>query len=188
MPLAASNVRAASPLQGHPALYQPTLILLCWHNPSSQHSCSNFCLNGIISVAGVPTATLPILSFTPMKILKIILATIVVLFVGLGIFFYKGEIPADEVDAKYTSPESQFLSMDNGARVHFRDEGNPDAEAIVLVHGSNASLHTWEPWVVELGIDYRLVTMDVPARGLTGATPDRNYSSEAQLNTRLCRG
>jgi pimeloyl-ACP methyl ester carboxylesterase len=118
-----------------------------------------------------------------MKILKIILAAIVVLFVGLGIFFYKGEIPADEVDAKYTSPESQFLSMDNGARVHFRDEGNPDAEAIVLVHGSNASLHTWEPWVEELGNDYRIVTMDLPAHGLTGATPDRNYSSEAQLNT-----
>ena len=118
-----------------------------------------------------------------MKILKIILAAIVVLFVGLGIFFYKGEIPADAVDAKYTSPESQFLSMDNGARVHFRDEGNPDAEAIVLVHGSNASLHTWEPWVEELGNDYRIVTMDLPAHGLTGATPDRNYSSEAQLNT-----
>ena len=118
-----------------------------------------------------------------MKILKIILAVIAVLFVGLGIFLYKGEIPADVVDAKYTSETSQFLTMDNGARVHFRDEGNASGDVIVLVHGSNASLHTWEPWVQELGKKYRIVTMDLPAHGLTGATPDRDYSSEAQLNT-----
>lgn len=118
-----------------------------------------------------------------MKILKSILLILLVLIVGLATFLYKGEIPAEEVDAKYTSEASQFLTMDNGARVHFRDEGNPDGPVVVLVHGSNASLHTWEPWIKEIGDDYRVVTMDLPAHGLTGAVPDKDYSSDAQIKT-----
>ena len=52
-----------------------------------------------------------------------------------------------------------------------------------LVHGSNASLHTWEPWVEILGESYRIITMDLPAHGLTGAVPDKRYDSPAQLRT-----
>ncbi len=118
-----------------------------------------------------------------MKVLKITLGVFVLLLVALAVFLYKGEIPADVVDAKYTSDASQFLTMANGARVHFRDEGNPEGEVIVLVHGSNASLHTWEPWVQELGDQYRIVTMDLPGHGLTGGVPDNDYSSAAQLAT-----
>ena len=99
------------------------------------------------------------------------------------VFLYKGEIPQDVVDAKYTSPASQFLEMANGARVHYRDEGNADGSVIVLIHGSNASLHAWEPWIREIGSDYRVVTMDLPGHGLTGGVPDNDYSSAAQLNT-----
>lgn len=98
-------------------------------------------------------------------------------------FLYKGEIPQDVVDAKYTSPASQFLEMANGARVHYRDEGKPDGSVVVLIHGITASLHAWEPWISEIGADYRVVTMDLPGHGLTGGTPDNDYSSAAQLNT-----
>jgi pimeloyl-ACP methyl ester carboxylesterase len=118
-----------------------------------------------------------------MRILKIIAVLFLVLIAGFAIFLYKGELPRDVVDAKYTSPASQFLTMANGARVHYRDEGNPDGEIVVLVHGSNASLHTWEPWIKELGDTYRIVTMDLPGHGLTGGVPDADYSSEAQLKT-----
>lgn len=118
-----------------------------------------------------------------MKILKFISVTLLILIIGLAIYLYKGEIPADVVDAKYTSDTSQFLTMDNGARVHYRDEGNLDGDPVVLVHGSNASLHTWEPWVGELGDTYRIITMDLPGHGLTGGVPDQDYSSAAQLAT-----
>jgi pimeloyl-ACP methyl ester carboxylesterase len=118
-----------------------------------------------------------------MGIVKVIVLVLALILLGLAGFLYKGEIPRDVVDAKYTSPASQFLDMTNGARVHFRDEGNPDGSVLVLVHGSNASLHTWEPWIRELGAGYRIVTMDLPGHGLTGGVPDNDYSSAAQLNT-----
>ncbi len=107
----------------------------------------------------------------------VLLATFVVFF------FYKGDIPVDVVDARYSSPGSQFLKLANGTRVHFRDEGIQRGVPVVLVHGSNASLHTFEPWVKILGKQFRVVTLDVPGHGLTGAVPDGDYSSSAALAT-----
>mgnify|MGYP003627766646 CR=1 FL=1 len=118
-----------------------------------------------------------------MKIFKYIGVLLLLVFVAGIVLLYKGDIPADVVDAKYSNPASQFLTMDNGARVHYRDQGNPEGSPLVLIHGSNASLHTWEPWIERLGNDYRIVTMDLPGHGLTGSVPDADYSSEAQLNT-----
>lgn len=105
------------------------------------------------------------------------------LIAALGIFLYKGDLSATYVDAKYSNDKSQFFTMANGARVHYRDQGNNQKPTVVLVHGSNASLHTWEPWVAILKANYRIITMDLPAHGLTGATPDNDYSSQAQVNT-----
>lgn len=118
-----------------------------------------------------------------MKIIKITIASSIMILLCAGIFLYKGELPQEEVDAKYTSETSQFFTMENGARIHFRDEGNQADPAVVLVHGSNASLHTWEPWVKILGENYRIITMDLPAHGLTGAVPDNKYGAQAQLRT-----
>lgn len=118
-----------------------------------------------------------------MRILKGIGIFLLVALIAAGAFLYKGEIPKDVVDAKYSSPASQFFTMDNGARVHFRDEGNSAGPVIVLVHGSNASLHTWEPWLAEFASTYRVVTLDLPGHGLTGGVPDGDYSSAGQLKT-----
>jgi pimeloyl-ACP methyl ester carboxylesterase len=52
---------------------------------------------------------------------------------------------------------------------------------LVLVHGSNASLFTWEPWVARLHNDFRIVTMDMPGHGLTGAVPNQDYSQEGMV-------
>ena len=117
-----------------------------------------------------------------MKKRKALWVTMVLLtLVSLGIWLYQGDLPAEVVDAKYTSPSSQFLTLDDGARIHFRDEGNRTGLPVVLIHGSMASLHTWEPWVGRLGKTYRIVTLDLPAHGLTGAVPSGDYSGAAQL-------
>jgi len=117
------------------------------------------------------------------KTIKINLYFLLALTIAVALFAYKGELPTDAIDAKYSSPSSQFLVMDNGARVHFRDEGIGEGNTVVLVHGSNASLHTWEPWVAILGQSYRVITLDLPAHGLTGAVPDKDYSPQGQLKT-----
>jgi hypothetical protein len=58
-------------------------------------------------------------------------------------FLFKGELAPKDVDAKYMSHTLQFFTMENSARIHFRDEENLNGPAVVLVHGFNALLHTW---------------------------------------------
>jgi pimeloyl-ACP methyl ester carboxylesterase len=111
------------------------------------------------------------------------LAVLLLLLVLAGIFLVKRDLPAVEVDAKYSNAASRFLSLPSGARIHYRDQGNPDGPPVVLIHGSNASLHAWEPWVAILGDDYRIVTLDLPGHGLTGRVPDDDYGTEAFVAT-----
>ncbi|MBM4363068.1 MAG: alpha/beta hydrolase [Deltaproteobacteria bacterium] len=86
--------------------------------------------------------------------------------------------PVAELRAKYLGPTSRFLKLPSGAEVHYRDEGLPGGRPVLLVHGSNASLHTWEPWVALLRDRYRLVSVDLPGHGLTGPVPSEDYSRE----------
>lgn len=73
--------------------------------------------------------------------------------------------------AKYGRPPSQFVALPGGPTIHYRDEGPRDAPAIVLLHGSNADLHTWQPWVDRLKARYRVIRFDQRGHGLTGAAP-----------------
>lgn len=100
-----------------------------------------------------------------MKILKRLFAVFIVLLILASVLLFEGDIPAAEIDAKYSNAESKFLVMDNGARVHYRDQGKQDGVPLVLVHGAMASLHTWEPWAEILGERYRVITLDLPAHG-----------------------
>ncbi|HUB85461.1 MAG TPA: alpha/beta fold hydrolase, partial [Rhizomicrobium sp.] len=96
-------------------------------------------------------------------------------------FFSDPDIPRSVLEAKYATPPSEFIMLPDGARAHVRDQGNKNGPVLVLVHGSNASLFTWEPWVARLHNDFRIVTMDMPGHGLTGAVPDQDYSQEGMV-------
>lgn len=87
----------------------------------------------------------------------------------------------DEMIAKYSRPAGAFAAGPAGQQVHYRDQGERGGPAIILIHGSNSSLQTWEPLVKRLGADYRIVTLDLPGHGLTGATPDTDYSAEGMM-------
>src|SRR5437588_7862 len=107
-----------------------------------------------------------------------------VLFLLLaGAFLYVSEpdIPRATLEAKYASMPSQFVTLADGTRAHVRDRGPRDARCLVLIHGSNASLFTWEPWARRLSDTFRVVTVDLPAHGLTGAVPNRDYSQEGMV-------
>jgi pimeloyl-ACP methyl ester carboxylesterase len=96
-------------------------------------------------------------------------------------FFSDPDIPRQALEAKYATPPSEFIMLPDGARAHVRDQGNKSGPVLVLVHGSNASLFTWEPWVARLHNDFRIVTMDMPGHGLTGAVPNQDYSQEGMV-------
>jgi pimeloyl-ACP methyl ester carboxylesterase len=97
----------------------------------------------------------------------------------LGIAFLLFRTPdtdAAEMRAKYGGAPSQFVEIGDGVTVHLRDEGPKDAPAIILLHGSNADLHTWEPWVKALKTEYRVIRFDQVGHGLTGPDPREDYS------------
>jgi pimeloyl-ACP methyl ester carboxylesterase len=86
------------------------------------------------------------------------------------------DLPIATAEQRYTSPASQFVQLSDGVRLHMRDEGPRDAPVIILAHGSNASLHTWEPWVKALSGKWRVVSFDFPAHGLTGPSASGIYN------------
>lgn len=86
----------------------------------------------------------------------------------------RADIPFDTLERIYTSQNSDFMTLQDGLKVHYRDEGKRDGKTLVLVHGFAASLHTWEPWVARLEDDYRIISLDLPGHGLTrNPSPDK---------------
>lgn len=118
-----------------------------------------------------------------LKFLKWLLILLVVAVAGVGIWGYAPDIAPSALRAEYGQPPSRFIELPNGQSVHIRDEGPRDAPAILLIHGSNASLHTWDGWVDALKTDYRVVRYDQPGHGLTGAQVKGDYSTEAFRDT-----
>lgn len=101
-----------------------------------------------------------------------VLLLLVVLFLAS---LYRQDISPDEVNSKYLTPESQFIEV-GGIRVHVRIKGQ--GEPIFLLHGSFASLHTWEPWQQELSPYYQTISLDFPGHGLTGPDSLKRYSTK----------
>lgn len=90
--------------------------------------------------------------------------------------------PAD-MRGTYANAGSQFVDVGGGLTMHVRDEGKRDGPVLVLLHGSSASLHTWEPWVKRLGATYRVISVDQIGHGLTGPNPSGDYSMQAFTGT-----
>ncbi len=96
------------------------------------------------------------------------IAVVVAALVGAFFYFSEADIPRATLEAQYATPPSQFVTLPDGARVHYRERGPKDASVLVLVHGSDASLFTWEPWSKNLSDKFRVISLDLPAHGLTG--------------------
>lgn len=89
------------------------------------------------------------------------------------------DISVEVLKEKYANEHSKFVEID-GMQVHYRDEGK--GMPIVLIHGTGASLHTWDYWASKLKEKHRVVRMDLPAFGLTGANSNGDYSIENYTN------
>lgn len=115
--------------------------------------------------------------------MKRILAGVAALFLvaifGVVLWGYAPDRDPAEMRAKYANAASRFIDLGGGLNVHVRDEGKTDGPVLVLLHGSNASLHTWDPWVQRLGRTYRIIRYDQIGHGLTGPAPDGRYDSAA---------
>ncbi len=111
----------------------------------------------------------------------ITLGVLVAVVGGAFLVFQVPDIPVETLRAKYGGPASRYVEVAPGTVIHMRDEGPRDGFPVVLIHGSNASLHTWEPWVARLSPTYRVISLDLPAHGLSGPVPSRDYSQSSYV-------
>ncbi|MEL7546740.1 MAG: alpha/beta hydrolase [Pseudomonadota bacterium] len=102
------------------------------------------------------------------RTLAILLAIIAILAAG-WLALRRADIPYDTLELVYSVPDSQFITLDDGLKIHFTDTGPRDHPTLVLVHGFSASLHTWSAWKYDLQDDYRVITLDLPGHGLSRA-------------------
>ena len=108
---------------------------------------------------------------------KILLTTFAALLVAIGLQI-RFDLSPQEVEKQYALPESKFAEI-AGQRVHFTDEGK--GEVVLLIHGTAASLHTWQDWMPALKKQFRVLRVDLPAFGFTGPAKDRDYSIDAYV-------
>lgn len=110
------------------------------------------------------------------KTVKVVVLVLLLMLTLSVVFFGYTDKPLAELNEKYATAPSAFLTVD-GMEVHYRDEGNKtDSLPLLLIHGTGSSLHTFDAWTVELKKEKRVIRMDLPAFGLTGPFPDRVYS------------
>lgn len=99
--------------------------------------------------------------------------------------FHAPERSLESLVARWAPPPSDFIELPLAGRkqlLHIRDEGPRDAALpLLLLHGTSASLHTWEPWVRELKARHRVITIDLPGFGLTGPSVLGDYSDASYL-------
>jgi pimeloyl-ACP methyl ester carboxylesterase len=103
-------------------------------------------------------------------------------FIAAGFFAtWEPDRSVQELSVRWAKSPSQFLAI-NGMQVHLRDEGpREDPLPIVLLHGTSASLHTWDGWVSSLAGQRRVIRFDLPAFGLTGPDSNNDYSIDAYV-------
>ncbi len=86
--------------------------------------------------------------------------------------------PVETLVARWAPPPSDFIDV-KGQLVHLRDVGpRDDPTPLVLIHGTSASLHTWEGWVKALSVQRRVISFDLPGFGLTGPNASGDYRGD----------
>jgi pimeloyl-ACP methyl ester carboxylesterase len=119
-----------------------------------------------------------------LKSLALLLGALV-FFVLVGVAAtWESERPVEDLKARWAQAPSRFVAPPGlaGLSVHVRDEGpDDDPLPIVLLHGTSASLHTWDGWAAALRGQRRVVRFDLPGFGLTGPSADADYSIAAYV-------
>ena len=107
------------------------------------------------------------------KVTSVILLILVILGLYNSIYF---DIPRNDVVSKHAKGNSEFIELDDGSLIHIRDEGNKDGKTLVMVHGFNGSLFNFETMTPFLKDQFRILSLDLPAHGLTGSVKSNLYS------------
>ncbi len=95
----------------------------------------------------------------------------------------RADISYAGLERVYTNKDSRFADLEGGATVHFRDMGPRDAPVVVMVHGFASSMQGWDEIAPMLKGDYRVITLDLPAHGLSRCYSDGGMGIERFVET-----
>ncbi len=114
------------------------------------------------------------------------IALALLLIIGVGAAWgYAPDTDETAMQAEYGGPTSRRIDTAQG-RIHYQDSGPPsqggaNAPVLLLIHGSNGHLQTWDGVRDRLKHRYRIIALDLPGHGLTGAHPNRDYSADQMI-------
>lgn len=109
------------------------------------------------------------------KLMVGLLLALIVAVAASVVLGWAPDRPVSTLTQRWAPAPSQFVQI-GGMQVHLRDEGpRDDPQPIVLLHGTSASLHTWDGWVAALKGQHRVIRVDMPGFGLTGPAADGDY-------------
>jgi pimeloyl-ACP methyl ester carboxylesterase len=77
----------------------------------------------------------------------------------------------EQLRKTYADRQSRFFDV-GGLSIHYKDEGPRDAPVLLMVHGSESSLRTWDRITRVLKGRYRVIRLDLPSYGLSQGPTD----------------
>ena len=115
------------------------------------------------------------------RLKQIFVAIIFVAFPLLFLFISNitNDISLDDLKTEFKYKNSRFVKVD-GTFLHYVDEG--EGTPIILLHGTGASLHTWDLWAERLKDKYRVLRITLPGFGLSGPRRDKKYKIKDYVN------
>ena len=113
------------------------------------------------------------------RILGIILGLLVLSLIGAWLWLRGPDIPYETLEAKYAQADSHFVDLPGGYHAHYREDGDPNAPLVVLLHGFADSFTTWDGWVRELKPQFHIISLDFPGHGLTRAPQGSSLSGDS---------
>lgn len=74
--------------------------------------------------------------------------------------------------------QDKFVEV-NGLQHHYVEWGNPNAPAVVLLHGFQSNAHTWDTFSAVVAARYHVIALDQRGHGDTSWAPLADYTSDA---------
>jgi hypothetical protein len=106
---------------------------------------------------------------------KTMIALLALFVVVAAAWLWTPDLKRADLEARYSRGPGDFIEV-AGLRLHVQDTGPRDAPVVILLHGFGGSLQTWDDWTRLFQPGLRVVTLDLPGAGLTGADPTGDYS------------
>ena len=76
-----------------------------------------------------------------------------------------------QLRAKYGDKQSRYMAV-KGMEIHYKDEGPRRAPVLLMIHGSQSSLRTWDRITTLMKKRYRIIRLDIPGYGLSSSATD----------------